>query len=122
MHARAASENVNSPLTCTMFPTTVGNMRTARSPKQNATQSTSSPRRSTRGRAQKLSISLMSDDARWLASEARRQGTSVSAVIAGTVADRRRFDAMRRLLDRLGGTDDLSAEEILRAQREMIEP
>jgi len=91
-------------------------MRTARSPKQ----SVPSARRSTR--AQKLSISLMSDDARWLASEARRQGTSVSAVIAGTVADRRRFDAMRRLLDRLGGTEDLSDEAILRAQREMLEP
>jgi hypothetical protein len=29
---------------------------------------------------------------------------------------------MRRLLDRLGGTEDLSDEAILRAQREMLEP
>lgn len=77
----------------------------------------SAPRRV---RAEKLSISLSADDARWVSGQAQRLGTSVSAVIADAVASERRGHALRRLIERLGGTDDITEEQLRETQAELL--
>ncbi len=75
-----------------------------------------------RDRRDKLSISLDPTDVLWVTRKARRAGTSVSAVLAEAIAEQRRADATAELLGLLGGTSDLTPEELARARAEMLEP
>ncbi len=73
-----------------------------------------------RTRAEKLSISLSAEDARWVSAQAERSGTSVSAVIADAVASERRGRALRRLIERLGGMDGITEEQLRETQAELL--
>lgn len=80
------------------------------------TKAATAPRRA---RAAKLSISLSAEDARWVSGQAERLGTSVSAVIADAVASERRSRALHRLIERLGGMDAITEEQLRETRAEL---
>ena len=87
---------------------------------------TATPSRApTRVRADKLSVSLGVEDVQWVTRQAKRLGTSVSAVIASALADQRRAEARDVLLASLGDKDIAEAESprgAARSIREMSSP
>lgn len=70
-----------------------------------------------RVRADKLSVSLGVEDVQWVTRQAKRLGTSVSAVIASALADQRRAEARDTLLAALGDKD-ISEADVRAARRE----
>ncbi len=69
-------------------------------------------------RAVKLSVSLDTDQVRWLRAEARRRRTSLSAVVSSAVAEERRAHAREKLLTRLGGRLTLRDAQVARIHEE----
>ena len=51
-------------------------------------------------------------DLEWVENAAKRQQTSVSAVINAGVAELKRSEAFRRCLDAVGGTDDITDDDM----------
>lgn len=94
-------------LTFSSGPTRVGPMAKARAAK------TTAPR----VRADKLSVSLGVEDVRWVTLRAKKLRTSVSAVIAGALAEQRRAEARDALLSELG-SDDITAADLDAVRRE----
>jgi hypothetical protein len=90
--------------------------RTARKTKASP-PATAAPRTAARVRADKLSVSLGVEDVRWVTRQAKRLGTSVSAVIASALADQRRAEARDTLLASLGD-EDITDADVLAARRE----
>jgi len=60
----------------------------------------------------RVTVVIDPDDLAWVEHEAKRQATSVSAVLAGGVAILRRNDAFQRCLAAAGGTDDITEEDL----------
>jgi hypothetical protein len=52
-------------------------------------------------KAEKLSVSIDKEELAWARAYARASGTSLSAVLTEALRDRRRAEAMDRLLDKL---------------------
>jgi len=73
-------------------------------------------KRASKGEPAKARVTVVIDpeDLAWVEGEAKRQETSVSAVLAGGVAILRRNDAFQRCLAAAGGTADLT-EDYLQA-------
>ena len=64
----------------------------------------------------KLSITIEEADLKWVKAEAKRLGTSVSAVVADAVAQKRALRAQRRYLRSSGPVDE---HELRRAMEEL---
>lgn len=89
--------------------------KAARTPKPSVRGAASQAAR--RVRADKLSVSLGVEDVLWVTRQAKRLGTSVSAVIASALADQRRAEARDTLLASLGD-NDITEADIRAARRE----
>jgi hypothetical protein len=62
--------------------------------------------------AVKLSVSLETEQVRWLRAEAKRRRTSLSAVVSSAVAEERRARMREKLLVRLGGRVKIGTSEL----------
>ena len=62
------------------------------------------------GAAEKVSVSLSAEDLRWAKARAKRELTSVSAVLAEALRRQRQAEARAALLAELG-TDDITERE-----------
>jgi hypothetical protein len=60
----------------------------------------------------RVTIVIAPRDLEWVESAAKRQRTSVSAVINAGVAELKRTEAFRRCLDAAGGTDDITDDDM----------
>jgi hypothetical protein len=69
------------------------------------------------GAAEKVSVSLSAEDLRWAKARAKRELTSVSAVLAEALRKQRQAEARTALLAELG-TDDINERERAEARRE----
>ena len=63
----------------------------------------------------RVTIVIAPQDLEWVESTAKRQHTSVSAVINAGVAELKRAEAFRRCLDTAGGTDDITDDDMAEA-------
>jgi hypothetical protein len=63
------------------------------------------------GRAQKISISVDTDDLKWLRRRAKRRGGNLSAVLAEATRLLRQREARERLLERFGEDARVSKRE-----------
>jgi hypothetical protein len=60
----------------------------------------------------RVTIVIAPHDLEWVESAAKRQRTSVSAIINAGVAQLKRTEAFRRCLDAAGGTDDITDDDM----------
>lgn len=68
----------------------------------------------------KVSVAIGQDELAWARAEARRQGKSLSAVVTESLAERKRLEAMREVLEWMGeGKPPLTREEIDDAKKEL---
>lgn len=73
------------------------------------------------GAAEKISISLSSEDLRWARQRAKQSLSSVSAVVSEALRKQRQAEARARLLADLG-TDDITEQDIEVVRREWRSP
>ena len=69
------------------------------------------------GAAEKISVSISAEDLRWAKERAKREVTSVSAVLAEALRRQRQAEARATLLAELG-TDDITERERNEVRRE----
>jgi hypothetical protein len=69
----------------------------------------------------KISVTLTPADLTWVKARAKREGKSVSAVIAATVSMDRQCEARERLLQKLG-VPRISQEEAMEIWKEITAP
>jgi hypothetical protein len=60
----------------------------------------------------RVTIVIAPRDLEWVESAAKRQRTSVSAVINAGVAELKRTEAFRKCLDAAGGTDNITDDDM----------
>lgn len=68
-----------------------------------------------------MTIVIAPRDLEWVESAAKRQQTSVSAVINAGVAELKRTEAFRRCLNAAGGIDDITDDDMATAYAEWRE-
>ena len=66
----------------------------------------------------RVTIVIAPHDLEWVENAAKRQHTSVSAVINAGVAELKRAEAFRRCLNAAGGTDDITDDDMATAYAE----
>jgi len=71
--------------------------------------------------AEKISVSLSAEDLTWARKRAKREVTSVSAVVAEALRKQRQAEARTRLLADLG-TDDITEADLDRVRAEWLAP
>ena len=61
---------------------------------------------------EKISVSLAKDDLKWAKAQAKARGASLSAVVSEAIHRQRQSQARMKLLDALGGVEDVTQEEL----------
>jgi monoamine oxidase len=59
---------------------------------------------------EKISVSIPIEDLEWAREKAEQDDKTLSAVLVEALRQQRQFEARRRLLETLGGTDDIPDE------------